>query len=62
MMFKEVVQLLSDFPYLGRKLDSEREERFFIKDRYYIFYLDEVDSIKILHIWDSRRDPTELPL
>lgn len=23
MMFKEVVQLLSNFPYLGRKLDSE---------------------------------------
>lgn len=62
MMFKEVVQLLSNFPYPGRKLDSEREERFFIKDRYCIFYLDEVDTIKILHISDSRRDPDELPL
>lgn len=32
MMFKEVVQLLSVFPYLGRKLGGEREERLFIKD------------------------------
>jgi len=61
-MFKEVVQLLSHFPFLGRKLGVERGERFFIKDRYQIFYLDEKDLIKILHIWDSRRDPKDFPL
>jgi toxin YoeB len=60
-MFKEIIQLLSHFPFLGRKLE-EREERFFIKDYFQIFYLDEEDSIKILHIWDSRRDPEDFPL
>jgi len=59
--FKEIVQLLSYYPSLGRKLEN-REERFFIKDDYQIFYLDEEDSIKILHIWDTRRDPKDFPL
>jgi len=59
--FKEIVQLLSYYPSLGRKLEN-REERFFIKDDYQIFYLYEEDSIKILHIWDTRRDPKDFPL
>jgi len=60
-MFKEVIQLLSHFPSLGRELE-DRKERFFIKEHYQIFYLDEADSIIILHIWDSRRDPENLEL
>jgi plasmid stabilization system protein ParE len=59
--FKEVILLLSHFPFLGRKLEN-RDERFFIKDHYQIFYLDEEETIKILHIWDTRRDPQEFPL
>jgi len=60
-MFKEIIQLLSHLPSLGRKLDDHKE-RFFIKDHYQIFYLEEEDSIKILHIWDSRRDPQDFSL
>jgi len=60
-MFKETVQLLSRFPQLGRHLEN-REERVFVKDHYQIFYLDEEDAIKILHLWDSRRNPEELNL
>lgn len=61
-MFKEVVLLLSNFPFLGRKLSVDRDERIFIKDRYQIFYLDEKELIQILHIWDSRRDPKDFPI
>lgn len=60
-MFKETVQLLSHYPFLGRKIEN-REERFFIKEHYQIFYLDEEDAIKIMHIWDTRRDPKDFPL
>ena len=37
-MFKESVELLSQFPYLGRQVKN-REERVFVKDHYEIFYL-----------------------
>jgi plasmid stabilization system protein ParE len=37
-MFKESVALISEFPFLGRKVIN-REERVFIKDYYQIFYL-----------------------
>ena len=60
--FKEVVKLLSHFPFLGRKVEDGREERFFIKDHFYIFYTDEEDSFKVLHIWDNRRDPNDMPI
>ena len=48
-MFREVIQLLSRFPQLGRKLD-DREERVFVKDHYQIFYLNENQVIEILHL------------
>lgn len=60
-IFKETVQLLSRFPQLGRQLEN-RDERVFVKDHYQFFYLDEEDVIKILHLWDSRRNPEELNL
>jgi len=57
--FKETVQLLSRFPLLGRSLEN-REERVFVKDYYQFFYLDKSEDIKILHLWDSRRNPKNL--
>lgn len=36
---KEIIKKLSEYPKLGRQLDN-REERFFIKDSYQIFYVD----------------------
>lgn len=59
--FKEIIHLLSHLPTLGRKLE-DLEVRFFIKDHYQIFYLEDEDSIKILHIWDTRRNPKDSPL
>ena len=58
---KEVIKLLAEYPQLGRKLDH-REERFFVKDHYQIFYIETTDSIEIIHIWDSRRNPDDLKL
>jgi toxin YoeB len=58
---KEIIQKLANHPKLGRQLD-QREERFFVKDSYQIFYIETSDSIELLHIWDSRRDPDDLIL
>ena len=59
--FRNTIQLLSRFPDLGRKLKNQ-EERFFVKNAYQIFYLEDDETITILHIWDTRRDPKDVPL
>ena len=53
---KEIILKLAEFPKLGRKLYN-KEERFFVKDSYQIFYIEDNNFIEILHIWDSRRNP-----
>ena len=58
---KEVIKKISIYHQLGRQLGN-REERFFVKDSYQIFYIETSDSIEILHIWDSRRNPEDLIL
>ncbi|HCN82321.1 MAG TPA: plasmid stabilization system [Sphingobacteriaceae bacterium] len=58
---KDIIKKLSVYPQLGRQLEN-REERFFVKDSYQIFYTETSDSIEILHIWDSRRNPEDLIL
>lgn len=60
-MFKETLQLLSRFPQLGRRV-KKRDVQVFVKDHYQIFYLDQEDAIKVLHLWDSRRNPEDLNL
>lgn len=58
---KGIIKKLSEYPQLGRQLDN-REERFFVKDSYQIFYVETEGSIQILHSWDSRRNPEDLKL
>ena len=58
---QRVVQLLSQFPALGRRLKG-REERFFVVDHYLVIYFDAPERIEILHVWDSRTNPENLPI
>jgi len=60
-MFRESVTLLAEFPFLGRQVEN-RLERVFVKDHYQIFYLNDEDHIRILQLWDSRRNPEDLDL
>ncbi len=55
------IRHLSKFPKIGRQLDN-REERFIVKDFYQVFYIETINEIQILHIWDSRRDPDDLTI
>jgi plasmid stabilization system protein ParE len=53
------IKNLKKFPKLGRILEHS-EVRFLVKENYQIFYKYADEEIRILHIWDSRRDPDEL--
>jgi toxin YoeB len=61
--FNNLVELLLTFPELGRKVENY-DARFLIKREYIVFYKlsRDSDSIEILQIWDSRRDPENLRL
>lgn len=58
---KKAVKLISKFPFLGRKF-GDTEIRFFVKGDYQIFYKVSGEFIRILYIWDSRRNPDNLKL
>lgn len=60
-LIKDVIKKIACYPKLGRQL-NEREERFFVMDNYQIFYIETDDTIEIIHIWDSRRNPEDLKL
>lgn len=56
---RELIKKLAQHTPMGRQLKN-REERFFVKDNYMIFYSDTEKTIEILQIWDTRRNPDEL--
>lgn len=55
---RKSVKLLKNFPEVGRYL-TDTDFRFLVKDHYQIFYKYTDQEIRILHIWDSRRDPVD---
>ncbi len=57
--FRQSIGYLKKYPYIGRKLENS-ELRFIVKDHYQIFYKVYDDEIRIIHIWDSRRNPDDL--
>jgi len=56
---RQLVKLLRSFPEMGRQLEKINV-RFLVKDHYQIFYKYSGNEIKILHLWDSRRNPDNL--
>lgn len=53
---RQLVKLLKSFPEMGRQLENTNV-RFLVKDHYQIFYKYSGNEIRILHLWDSRRNP-----
>ncbi len=53
------VKGLKNFPEMGRQLENT-DLRFLVKEYYQIFYKYSKNEIRILHIWDSRRNPEDL--
>ncbi len=57
--FRETIKHLSKHPLLGKRLRNT-ELRYVVKDYYLIFYKIYPNEIRILHLWDSRRNPDDL--
>lgn len=55
-LFKEAVQIISEFPKIG-KLTNFKDVRAKIVRDYYIFYQEINNQVFILTIWDTRQDP-----
>ncbi len=61
-LFKNIsktTKLLQYYPEIGR-VYKELNIRFLVKDKYQIFYNFSDTEVHILHIWDSRRDKSNL--
>jgi len=59
--FFDILEALAIFPESG-KFFKEKEIRFLIKGHYQIYYRIKDKHIRLLHIWDSRRDPKDLKI
>jgi plasmid stabilization system protein ParE len=57
--FRHSIKHLSKHPLLGKKL-ANTDVRYIVKDYYLIFYKIYPEEIRILHLWDSRRNPNDL--
>jgi len=58
-LFREAVQIISQYPAIGRPTEFENVRGKLVRD-YYIFYQVQEDELHILSIWDSRQNPDEL--
>ena len=59
ILFEESAQQIDDFPYSGISISGKVYRGKLVKD-YYLLYNIEDDSIEILFIWDTRKDPADL--
>ncbi|WDF46482.1 type II toxin-antitoxin system RelE/ParE family toxin [Chryseobacterium sp. KACC 21268] len=58
-LFEESAQQIADFPYSGISISGKVYRGKLVKD-YYLLYKIKDDSIEILFIWDTRKDPADL--
>ena len=58
-LFKNSIQIIKDFPQIGKSTDDPNTRIKIIKD-YLLFYEETETQIFILTIWDSRQDPDRL--
>ena len=58
-IFNECVELLSQYPNLGKKTDMKQVRAYIVKD-YFIFYKITEKTIVIVSIFDARQNPRKL--
>ncbi|MBK8685608.1 MAG: type II toxin-antitoxin system RelE/ParE family toxin [Bacteroidetes bacterium] len=58
-IFKEMTKLVRDQPSLGRDTEHPKVKYIIVRD-YFIFFEIAPTEIVIEHIWDTRRNPSEL--
>jgi plasmid stabilization system protein ParE len=58
-LFNDAIDLVRDYPNLGRKTDYDDYKNILVKE-YLIFYLESTNEIRIIAIWDERRNPDKI--
>ena len=61
ILFNEAAKLISEFPEIGTETDYP-DLRVKVVKSYKLFYINEVDKIQIIRVWDSRQNPSDLEL
>lgn len=59
--FRETVRYIAEHNYIGVATD-ENNVRLAVCEHYLIFYEITEESVEVLTVWDSRRDPQNLKL
>jgi plasmid stabilization system protein ParE len=61
ILFNEAAKLISQFPEIGTETDYP-DLRVKVVRSYKLFYLNNIDKIQIVRVWDGRQSPSELEL
>ena len=59
ILFNEAAKLISEFPEIGTETDFPNLRVKVVKS-YKFFYINQVDKILIIRVWDSRQNPADL--
>lgn len=59
ILFNDAAKLISEFPEIGTETDYPNLRVKVIKS-YKLFYINEVDKIQIVSVWDCRQNPSDL--
>ena len=59
-LFINTLKQISDNPKIGRKTDFENVRVKIVRD-YLLFYEFDIKQIKVLSLWDGRRDDNTIP-
>ncbi len=59
ILFNEAAKLISEFPEIGTETDYP-DLRVKVVKNYKLFYINQIDKIQIIRVWDSRQDPSDL--
>jgi addiction module RelE/StbE family toxin len=59
-LFKQAISLVATHPHIGRSTNIKNIRAKLVRD-YLVFYEETENTIFILSIWDTRRDPEKMP-
>lgn len=59
ILFNEAAKLISEFPEIGTETDYP-DLRVKVVKNYKLFYINQIDKIQIIRVWDSRQNPSDL--
>jgi plasmid stabilization system protein ParE len=59
ILFNEAAKLISEFPEIGTETDYP-DLRVKVVKSYKLFYVNQIDKIQIIRVWDSRQNPSDL--